>query len=136
MKQLNIQKYEFPIHALIRRIKQEKVIINEFVGKWSNEQKSQLIEDILLNIPTRHIFATLQLRGTETIVVGNEEVAAIQQFMKNEFALSGVCEEINGKKFSELTAPLQAWIEDTKIQIYLIPPSVSDSMIERIIQNN
>jgi len=136
MKQLDIIKQgTISIHSLVRRIKQNKVI-NKFVGSWTNEQKSQLIEAILLNIPTRSFFAELQLQGAQKMIVGNEEVATIQQFLADEFALAEVCAEINGKRFSEFPEHLQAWLEDAQVQIHLILPSVSDSMIERIIKQN
>jgi hypothetical protein len=133
MKQLDIRNTTMSAYSFVRGIKQGKVI-NKFTSTWSNDQKSGLVEAALINIPMKPIFTEIQLQERQKIVVGNEEVNAIKEFMNGEYSLSKVHPDIDGKNFSELSILLQSILEDKMLHVFHIYPSVSDNEIEKLIE--
>jgi hypothetical protein len=72
--------------------------------RWSDKQKSRLIESLLLNIPIPPVFFFESEAAEYEVMDGQQRLNAIKEFLKNEFSLKGltVLWPLNGYTYSEL----------------------------------
>ena len=70
---------------------------------WSNKQRSELIESILLGIPIPVIYLFESQFGTWQVLDGLQRLSAITDFMSGRFRLNGltVLAELNGFVYEE-----------------------------------
>jgi uncharacterized protein with ParB-like and HNH nuclease domain len=128
-KEIDIKEDRFTVFELIRKIKAGKVIMNpEFQRKlvWKQQQKSQFIESIILNVPLPPFYFKKDLDGKFIIVDGLQRTSTLQSFLSNEFSLQGLnaLPQLNGYYFEDLDEALRTRIEDKNMLIYLVQPSV------------
>ncbi len=92
---------------------------------WSNKQKSQFIESIILNFPLPPFYLNQDKKGKLTIIDGLQRTTAIFEFIGEKFELSSLdaLPKLNGEKFSKLKPELQAKIERKNILLYILKPS-------------
>ncbi len=106
---------------------------------WSQKQKSELIESILMGIPLPLIYVKEDDRGVYIIVDGRQRLTTLFQFMNHEFPLQNlnVLIDLNGAYFSEtskigdsfgkyLTQVQQSKIEDCPLTLHVIKPPTQD----------
>jgi hypothetical protein len=86
---------------------------------WSRQDKSLLIESILLGIPIPSIFVAEGKNGNLIIIDGRQRLTTIFEFMSDGFALAGLefMSELNGKKFSQLLEKHKAKMEDKRFHL-------------------
>jgi len=72
--------------------------------RWSDKQKSRLIESLLLNIPIPPVYFFESEAAEYEVMDGQQRLNAIKEFMKNEFSLKGltVLWPLNGYTFANL----------------------------------
>ena len=129
---IDIREEPQTIFELLRKYDNGKLIIEpEFQRNrvWKPDQKSKFIESVILNFPLPPWYLNQTKEGKLIIVDGLQRTTALYEFVKNEFKLSGLeaLTELNGCTFSELKelpGDYQTRIEDKKLNIYLIKPSV------------
>jgi Protein of unknown function DUF262 len=97
---------------------------------WKPDKMSQFIESVILNFPIPPLFLNQNIKGEFIVVDGRQRLTTLRRFLKNEFKLEGlnVLKFLNGKSFDDLAVldnGLQAKIEDKKMLVFLIKPSVS-----------
>lgn len=73
-------------------------------SRWSETQKSRLIESFLLNIPIPPIFLFEREIHEYEVVDGRQRLEAIRAFFKNDFRLKDMefFKSLNGKRFEKL----------------------------------
>ena len=101
---------------------------------WKLEQQSLFIESILLNFPLPPLYINKDAKGKYIIVDGRQRITTLRRFLKNEFRLKGLkaFPKLNDKNFNELKnldIDYQSKIEDKKLLVYLIQPSVPLAMV-------
>ncbi len=101
---------------------------------WKPEQQSLFIESVLLNFPLPPLYINKDTKGKYIVVDGRQRITTLRRFLKNEFKLQGLraFPELNGKNFEELIAinsEYQTKIEDKKLLVYLIQPTVPMEMV-------
>jgi len=71
--------------------------------RWSNPQKSRLIESLLLNVPVPPIFLYETQEARYEVMDGQQRLNAIKEFLAGSFALSGltVLTPLNGIRYSK-----------------------------------
>lgn len=71
--------------------------------RWSNPQKSRLIESLLLNVPVPPIFLYESEEARYEVMDGQQRLNAIKEFLAGSFALSGltVLSPLNGIRYSK-----------------------------------
>jgi Protein of unknown function DUF262 len=101
---------------------------------WTQTQKSQFIESILLNFPLPPIYVNQNTEGKYILVDGLQRTTAMHEFVKSKFALTGLLklQNLNGKSFKSLDPSEQTRIEDRKLFIFVIKPSASLGAIYEI----
>jgi len=106
---------------------------------WSEKQKSELIESILMGIPLPLIYVKEDDKGVYIIVDGRQRLTTLFDFMSHEFPLQklNVLTNLNGAHFSEstkngtkfdkyLTQAQQSKIEDCPLTLHVIKPPTQD----------
>jgi hypothetical protein len=114
---------------VVRKYNKGKVIISPNFQRgfvWSKKQMSQFVESVLLNFPLPPLYINQDINGNYIVVDGRQRITTLRQFISDEFKLQNLeaLTDLNGKKFSELEGVLQSKIEDKKLNLYLIKPSV------------
>lgn len=73
-------------------------------SRWSNKQKSLLIESFLLNIPVPPIFLFEGELARYEVMDGQQRLLTIREFFSNQFKLSSlsVLAPLNGRTYSDL----------------------------------
>lgn len=102
---------------------------------WSDKQKSELIESILMGIPLPLIYVKEDDKGVYIIVDGRQRLTSLFDFMNNKFPLKKltVLKNLNGRYFNEnatedksLTQIQQSKIEDCPLTLHVIKPPTED----------
>ena len=103
---------------------------------WDEIKQSKLIESVLMRIPLPPFYLAEQLEGTIVVVDGLQRLNTFMRYLNNEFALKGVSEELNSKKFDDLSPKLKRRLEDTTLSLFLIdskvPALAQASIFERL----
>ncbi len=70
--------------------------------RWSNPQKSRLIESLLLNVPVPPVFLYETEEARYEVMDGQQRLNAIKEFLDGDFALSGlqVLAPLNGLRYT------------------------------------
>lgn len=95
---------------------------------WKPIQKAELVESILMGLPLPIFYFNQDKQGRLIVVDGRQRLTALFEFMSNEWALKGlkILNELNGKKFENLSPVVQAQIEDYQLQAHVIQPPTAD----------
>ncbi len=133
-EEVDIREDPQTVFGWMRKLEGKQLIIDpEFQRNlvWKPVQKSRFIESVLLNIPLPPLFANQTNEGKYVIVNGLQRTHTLWQFTHDEFALEKleVLSRLNSLRWCELDSTLRARIEDRKLSIYVIKPSVPLAMV-------
>lgn len=99
---------------------------------WNNNQKSKLIESILLRIPLPMFYFSEDDEGRITIVDGLQRLTTIKDFIENKFPLKDLeylNESCSGRYYRDedkkvgLDAKFLRWFNQTQFSVNVIDPS-------------
>ncbi|MDM8565694.1 DUF262 domain-containing protein [Candidatus Halobeggiatoa sp. HSG11] len=129
---IDIREDPHTVFELMRKYDQGKLIINPDFQRnlvWNLKQKSKFIESIILNFPLPPFYVNQTREGKYIIVDGLQRTSTLHEFVNNKFKLNGLeaLPKLDGYNFSELTTltgDYQTRIEDKKLNLYIIRPSV------------
>ncbi|SET59664.1 DUF262 domain-containing protein [[Clostridium] polysaccharolyticum] len=128
-KEIDISMDRLSMDNLIKRIQNEEVNLNtEFQrksGLWSNIQKSQLIESLLLNIPLPAFYFDASKEDNWLIIDGLQRITALKEFIVDKtLKLTGLefFHDLEGITFDKLPRTFTRRIEETNIIAYKINP--------------
>ncbi len=81
--------------------------------RWSNIQKSRLIESFIMNVPLPPIFLYEYEYSKYEVMDGLQRLSSIYAFYDDAFFLEGLeyWKELNGKKYSELPSEIKKGID-------------------------
>ncbi len=136
-KEVRVTKKDFSIYELLRKYKQGKLTLDVSFQRrevWSEKQKCELIESILMGLPLP-IFYFKQLDNSSYVVVdGKQRLSALFAYLSNEFALKNlkILDFLNTKKFKDLEDELgiyQSQLEDFQIYSHVILPPTPDKIL-------
>lgn len=129
---IDIREDPQTVFELMRKYDNEKLIIDPDFQRnrvWKLDQKSKFIESVILNFPLPSWYVNQTVDGKYIIVDGLQRTTTLHEFVNDRFSLSGLeaLPGLNGYDFSELKqlpGDYQTRIEDKKLNIYIIRPSV------------
>ncbi len=129
---IDIREDPQTVFELMRKYDTGKLIIDPDFQRnivWKLEQKSQFIESVILNFPLPPWYVNQTVNGKYIIVDGLQRTSALHEFVNDKFRLTGLeaFTKLNGYNFSDLKqlpGDYQTKIEDKKLNIYFIKPSV------------
>lgn len=126
--EIDVKEDPFQIIAIVHKIDRGQILIPDFQRKevWDQTRRSEFIESILLNYPLPPLYFNQDRKGRYIVVDGLQRTSTVYRFVKNQFALTGLkkLSWLNGKRFSDLDPPMQARIEDRKLNCNVLKPSV------------
>lgn len=122
------------VFQLMRKYDQGHLIIDpEFQRKlvWKPEQQSKFIESVILNFPLPPFYINQRKDGKFIIIDGLQRITTLHNYINNKFQLQGLkaIPRLNEKFFSDLDEQLKAKIEDKKLFLYILKPSVQQRVI-------
>lgn len=141
---VNITPESASVFQLKRKHDKEPPLIDlepdfQRLSVWSLQQKSELIESILMGIPLPLIYVKEDDKGVYIIVDGRQRLTTLFEYMNHEFPLGNlkVLKNLNGAYFSEvkkngtkcdnhLTQLQQSKIEDYSLALHVIKPPTPD----------
>ncbi|MCK5719890.1 MAG: DUF262 domain-containing protein [Thiomargarita sp.] len=134
---IDIRQEPHTIFELMRKYDQEKLIINPDFQRnlvWKPEQKSRFIESVILNFPLPPFYVNQTREGKYIVVDGLQRTSTLHEFINDKFELKNLeaLPKLNGYNFSELATlagDYQTRIEDKKLSLYIIRPSVSIKVV-------
>ncbi len=129
---IDIREDPQTVFELMRKYDKGKLIIDPDFQRnvvWEKKQKSQFIESVILNFPLPPWYVNQTVDGKYIIVDGLQRTTALHEFVNDKFILTGLeaLTQLNGYNFSELKelpGDYQTRIEDKKLNIFIIRPSV------------
>ncbi|MGQ0777476.1 MAG: DUF262 domain-containing protein [Pseudonocardiales bacterium] len=92
---------------------------------WKNQQKSKLIESILLQIPLPAFYFAEDSAGMMRVVDGLQRLSTVADFIEDTFPLIGLeyLDNARGKRFSELAPLWRRRINNAQIIVHVVDPT-------------
>ena len=112
------------INDVIQRINGGRYVMDpdfqrDFI--WNELKQSKLIESVIMRIPLPVFYLAEDEDGRMIVVDGLQRLSTFDRFIKNKLHLKLSDRlELNGRKFSELSAKLQNRVEDCNLIMYIV----------------
>jgi len=111
---------DHPVDGLVKRISKGDIYVPEFQRGyvWNHAQASRFIESLLLGLPVPGIFLFKESDTQKLVVVdGQQRLRTLEffyegLFLGKEFALKGVCEELQGRTARTLSEEDRRRLDD------------------------
>lgn len=140
INEIDILATKLTVQAVHKKYTYEEINLNPDFQRneiWTLEQKSLLIESLLINIPIPAFYIDARISGKWNVIDGLQRLSTIMSFTNDGFALSELeYLELKGKKFSTLDRKYQRRIEDYELTFNLIrhgtPTDVAFNIFTRI----
>jgi hypothetical protein len=90
--------------------------------RWTNKQKSLLIESLLLNVPIPPVFLYESDLARYEVMDGQQRLSTITEFLSNDFALIGL-ESLNilsGRRYNQLPPRIKRGLERASISAIVL----------------
>lgn len=135
---------DYTVDGLIKRLEKKQIIVPRFQRRyvWDIKKASRFIESLIIGLPVPGIFLSRDVieNGNpdipassvpHLIIDGQQRLLSLQQFYKGvfgekKFRLTGVCEELNGKSYDELSPDDQGRLDDAIIHATIIKQEAPD----------
>jgi hypothetical protein len=90
--------------------------------RWSNKQKSLLIESLLLNVPVPPVFFYENDLARYEVMDGQQRLNAIKEFLNNEFKLNGlqILFSLNGRTYATLPPRVKRNLDRSSISAIVL----------------
>lgn len=136
---IDIKDDKFSVFEYIRKVKDRKIVMNPDFQRnevWSKEQKSQLIESTMLEIPIPAFYMKKDAQGRLIVVDGLQRTLALRGFLNDEFPLTGLkaLSRLNGLTCTEMRkndslSNLITRVEDRQLFFYVISKNTPMSIV-------
>ena len=136
---IDIKDDKFSVFEYIRKVKDGKIVMNPDFQRnevWTLEQKSQLIESTMLEIPIPAFYMKKDAQGRLVVVDGLQRTLALKGFLNDDFRLSGLnaLDKVNGYTCSEMRkdeklSNLITRVEDRQLLFYVISKDTPMSIV-------
>ena len=128
------------IDSIIKRIDYEEIDLEpEFQRKarlWPPENRSRLIESLLLKIPLPVFYVAVDAKDCWSVVDGIQRLTTIYDFVKSKFPLHGLeyLTQLNELTFQTLPRTFQRRIEETSLAMNLIQDGTPEEVMINIFK--
>lgn len=121
---------DYPTDGLVKRLNRGDIYVPDFQRGyvWKLKEASKFIESLLLGLPVPGIFLSKEIETQKLLVIdGQQRLRTIQYFYnrifeptKQEFALSGISPQFNGKTYNSLSEEDRRRLDDSIIPATVI----------------
>lgn len=136
-KEIRTEAVDFSFGELLNLHRDGEIVIQpeyQRLFRWSNEQRSRLIESILLRLPIPPIFLIENESGVLELIDGLQRTSSVLQFLdhtaisEDELILEGcdILKDINGMKFDDFSTSIRLGLKRTPIRAVIIKKSGDD----------
>lgn len=155
-EEISIDPKVVPMETLLRRLEQRTIILNpdfQRMEVWDDEQKSRLIESLMLKIPIPMFYVSADTKSVWSVVDGLQRISTIRDFVlgkkylenpnenKREkgygMKLSGLefwGNKYDGKRFNDLPIFLQNRILETEFRFTVVNPGTPEEVKRNIFK--
>ncbi len=118
------------VFEVVRRIDKGSFIMapefqRDFI--WEDDKQSKLIESVMMRIPLPVFYLAEDENGNMVVVDGLQRLSTFHRFMKNQLRLKlPEQEQLNKKRFSDLSPKLQNRVEDCVLTLYIVDAKVPE----------
>lgn len=136
---VDIKDDKFSVFEYIRKVNDGKIVMNPDFQRnevWTIEQKSQLIESTMLEIPIPAFYVKKDAQGRLIVVDGLQRTLALRGFLNDRFRLYGLnaLSKLNGYTCSEMRkdnnlSNLITRVEDKQLLFYVISKDTPMSIV-------
>ena len=90
--------------------------------RWTTQQKSSLIESLLLNVPVPPVFFYENDLARYEVMDGQQRLNSIKEFLNNEFPLRGlqIISALNGKSYARLPPKVKRSLDRASISAIVL----------------
>ena len=136
-KEIRTEAVDFSFGELLNLHRDREIVIQpeyQRLFRWTNEQRSRLIESILLRLPIPPIFLIEDENGVLELIDGLQRTSSVLQFLDHtamnfpELVLEGcdILTEINGMRFADFNTSIRLGLKRTPIRAVIIKKSGDD----------
>lgn len=140
---IDIDMKPMELSSIIKRIQYDEIELNTAFqrkgGLWSPQQKSQLIESLILRIPIPAFYFDGGVADRWLIIDGLQRITTLKEFVVDEtLRLEGLefFKDLEGAKFSDLPRTFTRRIEESNIIAFIVkggtPGNVKYNIFKRI----
>jgi hypothetical protein len=133
-REIRTTAVDFSFGELLNLHNDKEIVIRpeyQRLFRWTIEQRSRLIESIILGLPIPPIFLVEGENGILELIDGLQRTSSVLQFLNHEaidepeLRLTGcdILRELNGKVFSDLPLPVRLKIKRSPIRATIINKS-------------
>lgn len=135
--EIRTESVDFSFGELLNLHKDGEIVIRpeyQRLFRWTIEQRSRLIESILLKLPIPPIFLIEDENGILELIDGLQRTSSVLQFMEHEainepeLVLTGcdILGQLNGMKFNDFNTSIRLGLKRTPIRAIIIKRSGTD----------
>ncbi|PLY16776.1 MAG: hypothetical protein C0631_02680, partial [Sedimenticola sp.] len=139
-REIRTTAVDFSFGELLNLHKDNEIVIRpeyQRLFRWSNEQRSRLIESIILGLPIPPVFLLENNDGVLELIDGLQRTSSVLQFLDHkvigepELVLSGcdIVKELNGMRFEDIPLAVRLKVKRSPIRATIINKS-GDSFIK------
>ena len=136
-KEIRTEAVDFSFGELLNLHKDGEIVIRpeyQRLFRWTTEQRSRLIESILLRLPIPPIFLIEGDNGVLELIDGLQRTSSVLQFLEpgaigqDILVLQGcdILKNINGKRFEDFSTSIRLGVKRTPIRAVIIKRSGDD----------
>jgi hypothetical protein len=118
------------VFDVVRRINQGSFVMDPDFQRsfiWDDTKQSKLIESVLMRIPLPVFYLAEDEKGRMIVVDGLQRLSTFKRYMNNDLELQlPEQEELDGKRFEDLSSKLQNRIEDCNLVLYIVDAKVPE----------
>ncbi len=118
------------VFDVVRRIDKGSFVMDPDFQRaflWSEDKQSKLIESVIMRLPLPVFYLAEDDQGRMIVVDGLQRLTTFHRFLNDKLKLKlNNQDELNGKRFSDLSSKLQNRIEDCNLVLYIVDPKVPE----------
>jgi len=135
--EIRTESVDFSFGELLNLHRDKEIVIRpeyQRLFRWSNEQRSRLIESILLRLPIPPIFLVEDDNGVLELIDGLQRTSSVLQFLDHtaigepnlELVGCDILKDINGMSFNDFSTSIRLGLKRTPIRAIIIKRSGDD----------